>query len=176
MKRLFNGSTDELKARIWLLDLEPIIVKLVDKSEGEGWLLDAAFHAVEEYRRFLFLALTCQTAIVPTRTVDGVWHAHILDTMKYAEDCENTWGFFLHHFPYFGMRGADDRAALQAAGRQTAALYLKAFGVSQNDTSRSECQPSCGDNGTCNAVSNEVVIAGYHNMVDPNIRPSLSVM
>jgi hypothetical protein len=67
--------------------------------------------------------------IAPSKDVDAFWHGHILDTMKYAEDCDQVFGYFLHHFPYFGMRGADDAAALSAAAEQMRALTEKEFGT-----------------------------------------------
>ena len=43
---------------------------------------------------------------------------HILDTRAYSRDCEFLFGRFLHHFPYFGMRGDADRAALDRTFRE----------------------------------------------------------
>ena len=65
-----------------------------------------------EYRRFLTLMKKYpheQTS--PLVDVDMFWHYHILDTMKYAADCEAVFGYFLHHFPYVGMRGEEDEGA-----------------------------------------------------------------
>ncbi len=111
------------------LDLEPIKVKLMHQESGEGWSLERA-NAVEfEYRRFLFLMKKYpneQTA--PLVDVDTFWHYHILDTMKYAADCEAVFGYFLHHFPYIGLRGEDDEAAHQRVGRRMQELYEATFG------------------------------------------------
>ena len=111
------------------LDLDPIKVKLMHKESGEGWSLEKA-NAVEfEYRRFLQLMKMYpaeQTA--PLFDVDTFWHYHILDTMKYAADCEKVFGYFLHHFPYIGLRGEDDEAAHQHAGSRMQELYEATFG------------------------------------------------
>jgi hypothetical protein len=53
--------------------------------------------------------------IVPCHLVDDIWHQHILDTIAYREDCDATFGRFLDHFPYFGMRRDDDAKALYDA-------------------------------------------------------------
>ena len=61
---------------------------------------------------------------------------HILDTRKYAEDCDKLFGYFLHHFPYFGMRGDDDRNDLQEAFTRSQSLMMQTFGenlVSYNE-------------------------------------------
>jgi hypothetical protein len=51
-----------------------------------------------------------------------------LDTLKYARDCEEVYGYFLHHFPYVGLRGGDDLAAQEQAAARMAVLYEKTFG------------------------------------------------
>lgn len=91
------------------LDLEPIIVKAIDSEEGYGWSLELAQQIAEQYRKYLTLCLDyANKAIVPAKIIDDFWHLHILDTQKYAEDCQVIFGYFLHHFPYFGMRGEED--------------------------------------------------------------------
>jgi hypothetical protein len=111
------------------LDLEPIKVKLMHEESGEGWTLERA-NAVEfEYRRFLILMKKFpneQTA--PLVDVDTFWHYHILDTMKYAADCDAVFGHFLHHFPYIGLRGEDDEAAHIRVGMRMKELYEDTFG------------------------------------------------
>jgi hypothetical protein len=111
------------------LDLEPIKVKLMHKESGEGWSLERATAVEFEYRRFLFLMKKYpneQTA--PLADVDTFWHYHILDTMKYAADCQAVFGYFLHHFPYIGLRGEDDEAAHQRVGQRMRELYEATFG------------------------------------------------
>ncbi len=122
-------SAEEIVAAIAALDLDPIKFKLMNPDEGEGWDRETADRLEREYRRFLILiARHPAENIVPSRDVDKFWHGHILDTAKYAEDCGRTFGTFLHHFPYFGMRGEQDAAALAEAARATGALYEKEFG------------------------------------------------
>ena len=111
------------------LDLEPIKVKLMHQESGEGWSRARADAVEFEYRRFLFLMKKFpdeQTA--PLVDVDTFWHYHILDTMKYAADCDAVFGYFLHHFPYIGLRGEDDEAAHQRVGLRMKELYEATFG------------------------------------------------
>ncbi|WP_332854618.1 glycine-rich domain-containing protein [Duganella sp. S19_KUP01_CR8] len=113
------------------LDLEPIKVKLMHKESGEGWSLERANAIETEYRRFLFLMKQFpneQTA--PLVDVDTFWHYHILDTMKYAADCDAVFGHFLHHFPYIGLRGEDDLVAHERLGHRMQELYEATFGES----------------------------------------------
>jgi len=87
----------------------------------------------------MLLAKYPQMQISPTRDIDAFWHAHILDTRKYIDDCERVFGFYLHHFPYFGMRGADDAAALAKAGERTRELHEAEFGAAPGRTDSAFC-------------------------------------
>jgi hypothetical protein len=122
------NSNDSFQA-IADLDLDPIKVKLMHLESGEGWSLDKA-NAVEfEYRRFLYLMkIFPSEATAPLFDVDTFWHYHILDTMKYAVDCEHVFGYFLHHFPYIGLRGEADLEAHQRVGERMKELYEQTFG------------------------------------------------
>jgi hypothetical protein len=64
----------------------------------------------------------------PLVDVDTFWHYHILDTMKYARDCEQAFGYFLHHYPYVGMRGGDDEQFRLDSGERMRELYEATFG------------------------------------------------
>ena len=112
------------------LDLTPIKMKLMHVESGEGWSERRATAVEAEYRRFLFLTKTYPNEMVsPTMDVDMFWHYHILDTMKYARDCEALFGNFLHHYPYVGMGiGADDSERVQA-GERMREMYEAQFGA-----------------------------------------------
>lgn len=129
------------------MDLEPVIIKAMDKEEGMGWSFDFAREVAREYRRFLVLcAQNPDTPVVPSSVVDDFWHLHILDTAKYQQDCDRFLGYFLHHFPYFGMRGERDAENLKAAWEETLELYQRAFGESADAGlwPRSNRCPNCG--------------------------------
>lgn len=117
--------------KIAALDLEPIKVKLMHVESGEGWSLEKANAVEREYRRFLYLMKTFPTEqAAPLMDVDIFWHYHILDTQKYAVDCQAVFGFFLHHFPYIGLRGDDDLVAHERLGKRMAEIYEMTFGES----------------------------------------------
>lgn len=140
------------------LDLDPIKVKLMDAEEGYGWAREQADAAANAYKQFLFInAKYDGCSIVPTKLVDKVWHYHILDTGKYAEDSQEIFGRFLHHFPYFGMRGEEDAENLKAAFEETLDLFMENFGSSQlgsfdekaEDSNDSSEVGNCGGFGRC---------------------------
>jgi hypothetical protein len=124
-----DRPVEQVVAAIHALDLDPIKFKLMDHEEGEGWSREHVDHVEIAYRRFLVLLATHpEETLAPSKEVDKFWHGHILDTLKYAEDCDKVFGCFLHHFPYFGMRGAEDAANLARAAETTQALYVRQFG------------------------------------------------
>jgi hypothetical protein len=134
----------EAMQRLAALDLTMVRMKLSDPVEGKGWTSDELDLAEREYRRFLALNLAHpEESIVPCEVVDVVWHGHILDTAAYAEDCARVFGFFLHHFPYFGLRGPDDAAQLVDAYDRTIELYTDAFGEPPAGVWRPEAAMKC---------------------------------
>jgi len=109
------------------LDFGMLQRKLMDSKEGEGWTAKQAMFAISEYRRFLSIIVEFGNA-VPNTIMDTVWHYHILDTRAYAEDCQTIAGEFIHHYPYFGMNGAEDEQNLFNAFEETKRNYFDLFG------------------------------------------------
>lgn len=122
------NANDQFKA-VMELDLEPIKVKLMHVESGEGWSLEQANAVEKEYRRFLCLMKKYpHEDTAPLVDVDTFWHYHILDTMKYAADCERVFGYFLHHNPYVGMGGEADEQVRIDSGERMRELYEATFG------------------------------------------------
>jgi hypothetical protein len=122
---------DAIRARIEALDLEPIKFKLVKEY---GYSQDDVQVLEKWYRRFLFLTVKHKDQpIVVSEAIDNFWHQHILDTRKYAEDCQSAFGEFLHHFPYFGLRGDEDHRALRAAYEATLRVMRAEYGETPNE-------------------------------------------
>jgi hypothetical protein len=122
-------TLDQTIAAIEALDLTPIKFKACRKEDGYGWSPSYANQMELAYKRYLILhAKHPDLTLAPEQDVDRFWHMHILDTRKYAADCETTFGYFLHHFPYLGLRGEDDAKALQAAFEEMQRLTAEEFG------------------------------------------------
>ena len=121
---------EELKAT----DFGPIAYKLMNPEDGKGLTLEEATRGIEEYRKFLILQhFYRDRGIVPTREMDKVWHVHILDTVKYREDCQRLFGEMLDHFPYLGLRGDSDRQLLEDTFRESLTLYEQMFGMRRQE-------------------------------------------
>ena len=121
------------------LDFGPIVYKLMHPEEGRGWTQAEATVALVQYMRFLLLVfLYPNSTLVPTPEIDRVWHYHILDTAKYAEDTQMLFGRFLHHFPYMGARGEVDRQQLYLGFEQTRQLFEQHFKMPISQTRLSQ--------------------------------------
>jgi len=125
------------------LNLEMVKMKLRDTSEGQGWSLSKANEAELEYKRWLTLVKRHGKGMVPTNAIDIFWHQHILDTRAYMADCDQVFGGYLHHYPYFGMRDAQDAQDLETAFRRTQQLYQAAFSETLGATTGENCWHDC---------------------------------
>lgn len=93
----------------------------------QGWTLDQARQAVEEYRRFCFLACVAGHPVTPSEEVDAVWHLHLLHTRDYWEVfCPHVLQRPLHHGPTLG--GAKEEARFYEQYAKTLESYQRFFG------------------------------------------------
>ena len=97
--------------------------------------------SIEEYRRFLILKMENPgVKLSPTGLMDKAWHTHILDTRRYAEDCEAMFGRFLHHHPsYKGAESGQRGDVLTRASEVMSSLYSEMYG-----------HDPLGEDGGCN--------------------------
>ncbi len=122
-------AANGLEMNVSRLDFKRLKHKYTESSEAEMSATEWDM-AELEYRRFLTLKrFYPSVALVPSKTVDAIWHAHILDTRAYREDCQQVFGRFIDHYPYFGIYGQDDYQELKNAFAQTVALYEQHFGA-----------------------------------------------
>jgi|SRR5271166_1040387 len=107
--------------KIRLLDLARIVKKVQFEKQ---WSTDRVLNVERRYRNWLLLISTLDDRgdVVPTLDIDEIWHAHILDTKAYADDCQNVFGYFLHHVPSW------NKIMPREAHDKTAAAYEKLFG------------------------------------------------
>lgn len=92
-----------------------------------GWQPGFTQRAIEEYRRFAFLAIAAGHPVSPPEAVDQVWHLHLLYTRDYwGEFCPKTLGAPLHHGPARG--GIAEKDKLTDWYGKTLASYRRFFG------------------------------------------------
>jgi hypothetical protein len=94
---------------------------------ANGWSRSFALRAIEEYRKFVFLALVADHQVTPSDQVDQVWHLHLLCSDAYWNDfCPRVLGRPLHHHPAKGGQAERDRFHEQY--RATIRSYRQHFG------------------------------------------------
>jgi hypothetical protein len=144
------------------LDFERLKHKLQVRDDGERWTKQMTEDGELEYRRYLTLIkLHPKMSIVPSRLMDGFWHQHILDTKAYREDCQKVFGYFVDHFPYFGIYGEQDQLDLIEAFGETKRIYKARFGCALDRFKAARCEGhachvesscACRVEGACKSV------------------------
>jgi hypothetical protein len=121
---------EELRARLQAFSPDepgvvfPFSARLARES---GWTRAFAERVVEEYRRFLYLAMTAGHPVTPSVEVDQAWHQHLTYTRSYWDDlCGRVLGRPLHHEPTKGGRAEGDKFVDWYA--RTLDSYRAAFG------------------------------------------------
>ena len=103
--RLTTRPVDEVISAIQALDLESVKLRVMDAELGEGWTRNYAENVEAAYKRYLTMQVKYPDDaedILLSKDVDEFWHTHILQTIKYSEDCQTIFGNFLHHNPHVG--------------------------------------------------------------------------
>jgi hypothetical protein len=141
---VLDKSSSLITRDIECLDFTMVKIKLQDIEEGQGWSSDLCDEAEIEYKKFLALKREYpHKEIVPNHIIDIFWHQHILDTEKYFEDCERVFGYYLHHYPYFGMNGKSDMQNLMNAFDETKSIYKLHFSQDFSGLAKRCKAPKC---------------------------------
>jgi uncharacterized protein (TIGR04222 family) len=100
---------------------------LAHLMRANGWSRPFASRAIEEYRKFVFLALVADHQVTPSDQVDQVWHLHLIFSEAYWNDfCPRVLGRPLHHQPTRGAQEERDR--FLHLYRATIHTYRRHFG------------------------------------------------
>ncbi len=134
MKRIEPAAwTDEdsaLWARITAHDFELTNASLTFAgrlARDHDWSVVRVRAAIDEYRRFCFLAVRARREVTPSEEVDEVWHQHLAYSRDYWEVwCRGVLRHDLHHGPTLGGSAEGKRFAGQYA--ETLAAYEAWFG------------------------------------------------
>ena len=101
-------------------------------ARDNGWPRAFAAKAVEEYRKFCFLAVHAGPPVTPSDEVDQVWHLHLTYSRHYWDVlCRDTLERPLHHGPTEG--GAAEDRKFHAWYENTLASYRRYFGEPPKD-------------------------------------------
>jgi hypothetical protein len=96
-------------------------------AKENGWTRPFTEDAIQEYRKFVYLAAVSNGEVTPPKTIDTVWHQHLTYTRSYWDEmCGEVLGFPLHHNPTRG--GSAEDARFEDQYEQTLDLYRTEFG------------------------------------------------
>ena len=154
--RLTTKPEQDVIAAIQGLDLESVKLRVTDPKLGEGWTREYADSIEIAYKNYLTMLVKYQDDaedILLAEDVDEFWHTHILQTIKYADDCQATFGGFLHHSPHIGEVTAEDIEKRTAFAEKTRRLYEREFGNEQNGTAAWSGIPVKAENAAMSSVA-----------------------
>jgi hypothetical protein len=96
-------------------------------ARENGWSVAYAERVIGEYKKFCFLAVTGETEVTPSDSVDQAWHLHLTYSRDYWERfCPEILGRPLHHGPTAG--GAGERGRFFDQYAETLKRYECVFG------------------------------------------------
>ncbi len=119
LKRLADFGLDDPDASF------PFSAKLAKEN---SWTPVFTARAIEEYKRFCYLAVTDGHPVSPSQVVDQVWHLHLTYSYNYWQVfCPKVLQTHFHHHPSKG--GIEERAKFDDWTANTHASYRVAFGA-----------------------------------------------
>ncbi len=96
-------------------------------ARDNGWSAKYTQRVIEEYKKFVFLAVVAGHPVTPSDQVDQVWHLHLVYTHSYwGEFCPNILQMPLHHGPTRG--GKSEHHKFNDWYSKTLASYESFFG------------------------------------------------
>lgn len=96
-------------------------------AHENGWSAAFAQRVIDEYFRFVWLAMRAGHPVTPSPAVDETWHLHLCYSRSYWDElCGQVLGKPLHHGPTRG--GADEAAKYADWYGRTLASYREHFG------------------------------------------------
>jgi len=97
-------------------------------ARENGWSVSFAERVVEEYKRFVYLAMTAGHRVTPSEHVDQAWHLHMLYTESYWDRlCGEVLPRALEHAPTKG--GGSEDAKFDDWYARTKVAYEREFGA-----------------------------------------------
>ena len=95
-------------------------------ARKHGWKNSFALHAIDEYKKFVYLGIVSDFQVTPSKFIDVVWHEHILFSKAYREFCQDVLQHpFDHHPELIPMQ--DQTGRFSAQYLDTIALYQTEF-------------------------------------------------
>jgi hypothetical protein len=97
-------------------------------SRKLNWEKKFALKAIWEYKKFVFLGVTSDFSITPSKVIDQVWHEHLLFSSGYRKFCKEVIQFDFDHNPELASVSSQTEV-FQSQYFNTIELYRKEFGI-----------------------------------------------
>lgn len=68
-------------------------------ARKHGWRKGFALKALGEYKKFIYLGITSDFQVTPSKVIDIVWHEHLLFTKGYRQFCADVIEYEFDHYP-----------------------------------------------------------------------------
>ena len=127
----------------------------------KNWSEEKVTRGVDAYEQFLKLKAALKdyraTKLSPTTLIEEVWHLHVLDTQRYANDCFEFCGEVIHH----DIDGDIDTRKLEIRRNATKVAYEMQNGKEPEgemwtfDFTNSRDQSSQSDSASCEEAAND---------------------
>ena len=89
------------------------------------WTANFTEEAINEYKKFMYLAAVSDQKVSPSEIVDKVWHQHLVFSISYNEFCA-VLGKRIEHVP--STRNKEELERFRRAKEHTRQLYESTFG------------------------------------------------
>lgn len=123
-----SAEQRELISQISSFDIDGGAVKLSFAkrlARENQWTLTFSERVIEEYKRFVALAMVAGRQVTPSEHVDQAWHLHLTYTVSYWERFHRLLPFPLHHHPTKG--GGTESDKFENQYESTLRLYKEVF-------------------------------------------------
>lgn len=97
-------------------------------SRKLGWSNQFARRAIAEYKKFVYLGVTGDFTVTPSKVIDQVWHQHQLFNRAYREFCSAVLGRHFDHYPEL-VPNDNQTGVFQAQYLETLDLYRREFNM-----------------------------------------------
>lgn len=97
-------------------------------ARKHGWKMPFALRALTEYKKFVYLGVTGDFMVTPSKIIDVVWHEHLLFSKAYRDFCHEVLGQAFDHYPEL-IPVDEQTARFNAQYIETIDLYKKEFGL-----------------------------------------------
>ncbi|MGV3632309.1 MAG: glycine-rich domain-containing protein [Bacteroidota bacterium] len=95
-------------------------------AHKNAWTIEFTQKAIQEYKKFMYLAAISDEMVSPSSIVDIVWHQHLIFTKSYTQFCQLI-GKRIEHVP--STHNEEEKSKFEQGKRYTQNLYEENFGV-----------------------------------------------